>query len=205
MKAVITPRYYDTKVGSFIAVEKKNYVFFEKFGYELHLIPYTGKDIGNYLDEMKPDLVVLAGGYAYYTKEIGKFEKTVVTESLMRKLPIFGICCGMWTINYYFGGTLCHNEEHQCMTESGIDMKKWLHAVNVTNLLKPGNFTENTFHSKSIENLGTGLQPFIVAHDGTVEGLYCEEKRILGVQFHMENKGVSRVLTKRIMKKVQNL
>jgi len=49
--------------------------------------------------------------------------------------------------------------------------------------------------------LGENLNVFLEAHDGEIEGIYNLEKKIIGVQFHMENKGVSENLTKQIMNK----
>lgn len=205
MKIAMTPRFYNSEENNFIVVEKKYYHFLNKFGHHLHLIPFLGKDIGEYLDEIEPDAIIFSGGYAYYTKEIGRFEREVMKQSLKRNLPILGICCGMWTINYYFGGSLKHDATHQCMTESGIDMKKWRHPVTVTEFIKTGKYTVNSFHAKVIERVGSDLRVFISGQDGVVEGFYNEEKRIMGVQFHMENKGVSSSLTKRIMKKFESL
>lgn len=205
MKIAMTPRFYSTETNNFIVVEKKYYPFLSKFGHHIHLIPYMGKNIGEYLDDLKPDAVIFSGGYDYYTKEIGEFENDVMKQSLQRNLPIMGICCGMWTINYYFGGSMIHDKSHQCMTESGIDMKKWRHPVTVNDFVKPGKFKVNSFHDKVIDKLGKDLNVFIRAADGAIEGIYNEEKRIMGVQFHMENKGVSSSLTKRIMKKFEEL
>jgi len=202
----MTPRFYETEENEFIVIEKKYYPFLERFGHQINLIPFMGKALGEYFDELKPDAVIFAGGYKYYTKEIGRFEKDAMKQSLKRNLPILGICCGMWTINYYFGGTLNHDESHQCVTEEGrIDFKKWRHPVSVKDFIEPGQYKVNSFHSKVVDKLGKGLKPFITAHDGTVEGLYNEERRIMGIQFHMENKGVSNGLTKKIMKKFTEL
>ena len=49
------------------------------------------------------------------------------------------------------------------------------------------------------------LQEDIVAEDKTIEGIYNLEKRIIGIQFHMENNGVSENLTTQIMKKFTEL
>jgi putative glutamine amidotransferase len=205
VKIAMTPRFYEADDNEFIVIEKKYYPFLQKYGHEINLIPFMGRDLGDYFDELKPDAVIFAGGYKYYTKEIGKFETDAMKRSIERDLPILGICCGMWSINYFFGGSLSHDESHQCMTDEGIDFKKWRHPVEVTDYIDPGRYKVNSFHSKVIDELGKGLKPFITAADGTVEGLYHEEKRIMGIQFHMENKGVSSGLTKRIMKRFAEL
>ena len=49
------------------------------------------------------------------------------------------------------------------------------------------------------------LRPFIIADDGVIEGAYNLEKKIICVQFHMENKGVSEKLTSNIMSKFLDL
>ena len=48
-----------------------------------------------------------------YTEEIKKFEYSVMKYSLDRNIPILAICCGMWTVNGYFNGTLKFNENHK--------------------------------------------------------------------------------------------
>ena len=49
------------------------------------------------------------------------------------------------------------------------------------------------------------MNKFLIAEDGSIEGIYNLEKRIIGIQFHMENKGVSSSLTKQLMKKFEEL
>ncbi len=206
MKLAITPRYYDTKEHKFIVIERKYYPFFDRFGHQINLIPFMGTDINEYFDMLQPEALVLAGGYKCYTEEIKKFEREVLETALDRKIPILAICCGMWTVNYYFNGTFNYSEKHQCITDTGdIDMKKIIHKLKATDYIKDGHHIVNSFHSKAINKLGKGLKPFLYADDGTIEGVYNEQKRIIGVQFHMENKGCSRRLTKQIMKKFEEL
>ena len=63
----------------------------------------------------------------------------------------------------------------------------------------------SSFPIFKIETLSTsGKFPFTIfleAQDGEIEGIYNLEKKIIGVQFHMENKGVNENLTKQIMNK----
>ena len=59
-----------------------------------------------------------------YTDEIAKFETEVLKETLERKIPILAICCGMWTVNGFFNGTLGFNEAHQSFDGEKIDLKK---------------------------------------------------------------------------------
>ena len=205
MKLAITPRFFENKVEQLISIERKYFPFFQKYGHNLNLIPYIGIKPDEFFDELKPDAIIFAGGYRLYTDDIKTFETEVLRESLKRKLPILAICCGMWTVNYYFNGSLKFDESHQAFVDEKIDVKKMVHSVIATDFIKEGVYKVNTFHSKVIDRLGEGLESFLVAEDKTTEGLYNLEKRIIGVQFHMENKGVSENLTTQIMKKFTEL
>ena len=205
MKRAITPRFYESNVEQLISVEKKYYPFFKKYNHILNLIPFEGISPGEYLDATKPDSVIFAGGYRMYTKEIKNFETEVLKETLKRKIPILAICCGMWTVNAFFGGTLKFNEGHQSFDGEKIDLKKMIHIVEATDLIDKKIYNVNSFHSKVIDKAGKHLNSFLVAEDGTIEGFYNMEKKIIGVQFHMENKGVSEELTEQIMQKFHDL
>jgi gamma-glutamyl-gamma-aminobutyrate hydrolase PuuD len=205
MKLAITPRFFGNEVEQLIAVEKKYYPFFKSFGHHIHMIPFMGIKLTEYFDDLNPDAVVFAGGYRLYTDEINKFEREVLEETLKRKLPILAICCGMWTINNYFNGTLKFNESHQAFDGKKIDTKKWIHSVEATDFIKQKTYDVNSYHSKVIDQLGDGLNKFLISEDSSIEGIYNLEKRIIGIQFHMENKGVSSSLTKQLMKKFEEL
>ncbi len=205
MNIAITPRFYENKIEQLIGIEKKYYHFFNKYGHNINLIPFVGIDIKKYFDQLNPDLIVFAGGYRLYTDEIKKFETTVLEVALNRNLPILGICCGMWTINYYFNGTLKFNEDHQCFDGKRIDLNKRLHKVKAIDLIDKKYYTVNTFHSKVIDNLGSGLKSFLIAEDNTVEGFYNLKERIIGIQFHMENSGVTENLTRQIMQHLNKI
>ncbi len=205
MKLAVTPRFFENNTEQLLGIEKKYYPFFTKHGHNIHLIPFMGIKIGEYFDDLKPDGIVFAGGYRLYTDEIRKLETEVLKESLNRKLPILAICCGMWTVNYYFGGTLKVDESHQAFDGQKIDVKKYIHPVDAIDFIKKGPYKVNSYHSKVIEKVGEGMETFIVANDGTVEGFYNLEKRIIGIQFHMENRGVSGSLTRQLMGKFLQL
>ena len=205
MKIAITPRFFDNGHDQLLAVERKYYPFFEKFNCNIGLVPFSGVSMDQYLESEKPDAVVFAGGYRLYTKEISEFEKQFLHEVLKKKLPILAICCGMWTVNAYFGGNLKFTDNHQCFDGKKIDIKKMIHYVEATDLINKKNYKVNSFHAKSCDKIGDDLKPFLISEDEIVEGFYSIEKKIVGVQFHMENKGVSEDLTDQIMNKFMNL
>ena len=205
MKLAMTPRFYDGGIDQFIAIEKKYYPFFEKFNCNIHLVPFLGIKAEDYLEENKPDAVVFAGGYRLYTEEIKNFESNFLEVCLKKKLPILAICCGMWTVNSYFNGTLKFSEDHQAFDGKKIDIKKMIHYVEAVDFIEKKNYKVNSFHAKSIDKIGINLKPFLFSQDGIVEGFYNLDKKIIGVQFHMENTGVSKDLTEQIMKKFFNI
>ena len=205
MKLAMTPRFYDGGIDQFIAIEKKYYPFFEKFNCNIHLVPFLGIKAEDYLEENKPDAVVFAGGYRLYTDEIKTFETNFMRATVKEKIPILAICCGMWTVNAFFNGNLKFTENHQAFDGKKIDVTKMIHFVEATDLIEKKNYKVNSFHAKSIDKIGDGLTPFLISDDGIIEGFYNLEKRIIGVQFHMENKGVTDHLTTQIMNKFMEL
>ena len=135
-----------------------------------------------------------------YTEEIRDFEFTVMKHSLDRKIPILAICCGMWTVNGYFNGTLKFNENHQGLEGEKLNLKRMIHFVEAEEFVKDGVYKVNSYHSKVIDKLADNFKVFLKSQDGEIEGIYDLEKKIIGVQFHMENKGVEDKLTEQIMK-----
>ena len=195
----MTPRFYETKIDRLISIEQKYYPFFEKHNATLNLVPFSGQPIETYLNENKPDAIIFAGGYRMYTEEIKKFEYSVMKHSLARNIPILAICCGMWTVNGFFNGTLKFNENHQGLEGEKLNLKRMIHFVESNDLIEKGIYKVNSFHSKVIDKLGDNLNVFLKAQDGEIEGVYNLKKKIIGVQFHMENKGVDNKLTEQIM------
>ena len=86
-----------------------------------------------------------------------------------------------------------------------IDISKMIHFVEGIDLVKKKNYKVNSFHAKSLDKIGNDLTPFLMSEDDIVEGIYNLEKKIIGIQFHMENQGVSSELTNQIMEKFANL
>ena len=195
----MTPRFFETKIDRLISIEQKYYPFFEKYNATLNLVPYSGLSVDKYLDQNKPDAIIFAGGYRMYTDEIKKFENLVMKHSIERNIPILAICCGMWTVNGFFNGTLKFNENHQGLDGDKLNLKRMIHFVEANELIKNGTYKVNSFHSKVIDKLGDDLNIFLKSQDGEIEGIYNLDKKIIGVQFHMENKGVDNKLTEQIM------
>ena len=52
-------------------------------------------------------------GHVDTVSKVLKIKKIDKSKVIKFKIPILAICCGMWTVNGYFGGTLKFNENHQ--------------------------------------------------------------------------------------------
>ena len=199
MRIAMTPRFHEGGMDQLMSIEKKYYPFFKEFGHNVHLIPFDGMSADEYADDMKPDAYVFAGGYRLYTPEIREFEKKTLAVALERKTPVFGICCGMFTINAFFGGTLKWTEHHQAFNGKSIDITKMVHHVTGTALVEQKDYKVNSFHPKSVDKMGEGLSDFLMSDDGEIEAFY-NLKKIIATQFHPENEGCTKHLTDQIMK-----
>ena len=199
IKLAFTPRFHSTEIDNLVAIENKYFSFFSKYNAQIYLIPFDDSP-KNFMDSLDFFGVVFAGGYRLYTEEIKKFEQRVLELCLKKNIPILAICCGMWTVNSFFGGNLKFIDDHQAFKEGKVHLDKMLHEV-ISNgtLVQSGKYIVNTFHDKVIDSLGSDLDVFLRTENGEIEGIVNREKKIIGVQFHMENKGVSNSLTNQIM------
>lgn len=212
----VTPRHVENKDGEFLSVERRYLDFWYKYGYNLSVIPFVPdkETIKNYVISHGIKALLIAGGYKYYSSEIQEFEKIVISLALEMELPIFGVCCGLWSINGYFGGKLRWNEDHSKRNFKFISkyfLKKLVgkkhiptHKVIVKDLFN-GEAEVNSYHRKVVDRLGGGLTPFVWAEDGEVEGIYNKEKKILALQFHLEHGSCSEWFEKTYMDQVKSL
>ena len=204
LKIAVTPRHVENKDGSFLSIERRYLDFWSKYGYELSLIPFIqGLNFEKYFEENNIKALLIAGGYKYYSEEIRIFEKKVIDVAIEKNIPVIGVCCGLWSINGYFGGKLKWNEKHSKRNlkylSKAIPMrligKKHIpqHGIKmVGNLMEKREAVVNSFHRKVIDRLGDGLKPFIYSDDGEIEGIYNLDKKIIALQFHLEHGNCSK-------------
>ena len=219
IRIAITPRHIEFNNNSFSRIDRKYVKYWHSYGYELCLIPFTDDvDVGSFLDDLKIKGVLLAGGYNYYSEEIRKFEHKIISAALKIKLPVFGVCCGMWSINGYFGGKLGFCKRHYLSKYnlkfivpyilSRLVGKKFSpnHKIKlVGNLIGGGEYKVNTHHRKCIDKLGKDIVPFANAPDGIIEGIFHKNKKIVGVQFHFERRNCDKAFEKKYMAYVRKL
>lgn len=165
----------------------------KKVGFEV----YYGED---YSSTYECDCLLLPGGgdiasRFYNQKETACFD---VDESfdlktfswlawfVEKKKPVLGICKGMQYINVWFGGSL-----HQDIKNHSCPNEKFVHQIEI----RPKTFLfqifgkslkVNSSHHQSIQKLGENIKEIAVCHDGTIEAIMHEDKRIFGFQWHPE-------------------
>lgn len=111
---------------------------------------------------------------------------TEILPSLIGRIPIFGICRGLQTLNVVLGGTL---RQHLFKHPYSKVPNEHTHQVyNPNNPTKPIGWV-NSFHHQCIKQLAPGLTLKLVAHDGTPEAISNAEARIFAVQWHPERLG----------------
>ncbi len=131
------------------------------------------------------------------SKERTRFELELVRRARRVRLPTFGICLGMQTINVALGGSLYQDIPSQYQTE--LDHRqdsprgKLVHTVNVSGgsrlhgLLGCEQLHVNSIHHQAVRRIGDGLKVCALSPDGIVEGLESSDDQFLvSVQWHPE-------------------
>ena len=77
------------------------------------LIPNLLKNPVEYLDSLKPDLLLLTGGESLgQNLKRDETEIALLKHAIVTQLPIFGVCRGFQLINKYFKGTNTQVDGH---------------------------------------------------------------------------------------------
>lgn len=95
------------------------------------------------------------------------------------KIPIFGICRGLQTINVMRGGTLYQDIDHPV---SGFESQA-VHDVFIPEEKKPL-MRVNSFHHQAIDVVGEGLRVELISGDGYIEAISGDN--LFAVQWHPE-------------------
>ncbi|MBI3890652.1 MAG: gamma-glutamyl-gamma-aminobutyrate hydrolase family protein [Candidatus Wallbacteria bacterium] len=132
------------------------------------------------------------------SKERTQFEIELARRARKRRVPTFGICLGMQTINVAMGGDLYQDIPSQYETD--LDHRQdrngrgaLAHAVTITGgtklhgMLGREEVMVNSIHHQAVRRIGEGLRVCAVSPDGIVEGLEGEDDPFLvSVQWHPE-------------------
>lgn len=148
-------------------------------------IPNLGTEVTQFVDWWELDGFVLTGG-----NDVGTCPRRDATEralldlALQRDLPVLGVCRGLQMIQTYWGGVL-----DSCESDRHVNAQ---HAVQFRNCLAgcplPVEGTVNSYHRQVIraDKLASGLTPFALADDGTVEGVTIPGRKVVAIMWHPE-------------------
>jgi putative glutamine amidotransferase len=186
-----------TVKNDMVGTHEDYYSWIEQFGTPVIIAP-----VNSIASLPSIDALVLPGGADIEQKRYSHFPSLLVNPSdpflehfdsvvlpkLIGKLPIFGICRGLQTLNVAMGGTLCKHLWKHPMSVSKTSMTHgvWSYGYdNKKDYPKPL-FMVNSFHHQAIGRVADNISVELVAHDGTIEAISCNEKKFFGVQWHPE-------------------
>jgi putative glutamine amidotransferase len=114
---------------------------------------------------------------------------TQILPNLVGRMPIFGICRGLQTLNVLFGGTLQNIWWNHGYSNFETDN---CHKVETNEKTKElAEFGVNSFHHQGIKKLATNFTVEATyiknkTKDGIIEAISDYSKRIFAVQWHPE-------------------
>ncbi len=128
---------------------------------------------------MKPDALCLSPGPGT-PADSGVCRELV--RSLMREVPMLGVCLGMQVMNEALGGSTIHaplpvHGKTSVVTHSGEGILRGL----------PSPFVAARYHSLCLGNVAPGLQVCAQTDDGVIMGIRHQTLPLFGVQFHPES------------------
>ena len=118
------------------------------------------------------------------------FDKYKLPEYIEAKVPVFGICRGLQTLNVHYGGTLYQHADHPFYSSKERD--DLVHAVAIFNKegKKTMTFKVNSLHHQTIKKLADCFNVTLRCDDKddrrSVEGIRHKELKIAAVQYHPE-------------------
>ncbi|MBW1643730.1 MAG: aminodeoxychorismate/anthranilate synthase component II [Deltaproteobacteria bacterium] len=149
------------------------------------------------IDTMKPKGIVISPGP-------GRPESAGISVSVINhfsgKIPILGVCLGLQSIAYAFGGKIISANKimHGKTSTITADSQKLYHGID-----KP--FTAMRYHSLAVSRneLPDCLQISAESEDGEIMGLRHMEHTTEGVQFHPES--IMTPIGKRLLRNFINI
>ena len=131
----------------------------------------------HWLKKVNPSGIILSGGDDYGAYKIrDKNEIRIIRWSILKKIPMLGICRGMQIINKYFGGTKIKIKNHTGKKHKILgDHCKFRKNVN--------SFHNWGFNKK---NISGKFHIKSMAEDKTIESIKHKKYNINGIMWHPE-------------------
>lgn len=155
-------------------------------------IPNIGEGVEALLQALPLSGLILSGG-----DDWGTFPERDATETALfhwaerHHLPILGVCRGAQVLNLLRGGSIAPGFGNaHIRTRHAVYPRRCAGAPPW-----PASPLEvNSYHACGIrqEDLASGLTPWAVAGDGTVEGFCSADGRITGIIWHPEREAAAR-------------
>jgi gamma-glutamyl-gamma-aminobutyrate hydrolase PuuD len=143
----------------------------------------------SWLNEMKPDGIVLSGGGNIYKKSLRFFiEKLLIKYSLSKSISILGICRGMQAIVVNYGGAL----------------KKIKNHVNTSHYIysNKNKIKVNSYHKFAVPKCPRNFEILYKSKEEHIESLKHKSKNIYGWMWHPERGSFSKEFHKKNFKKI---
>lgn len=158
-------------------------IFLEKLDVYPLLVPNSISNVKEFLDEMKPNAIILSGG-----ENIGEnperdlIESSLIEYGINNNLPILGVCRGMQILNHYFGGSISSSKN-----KNHVDTN---HLIKTNQRLgSKNNVQVNSFHDNIILKTDLSKNFEILAEcesDQTIEAIVNKKSLLVGVMWHPE-------------------
>lgn len=136
--------------------------------------------------------------YVPVTRERFEFDRKLVHDVLLRRIPMLAVCYGAQLVNLMLGGdiiqdipdmvpdahrhqsdTAAEDHTHDLIIEEGSRLHK---------IFKGNKGRINSVHHQAVKTVGSGLKVTARAPDGIIEAIEAEDPKhyLLGLQWHPE-------------------
>lgn len=151
--------------------------FLQACGYLPFPVPNVIEDLESYLNEARPDGILLTGGNSLVgcggnAPERDRTDEQILDWSIKNLVPVYGFCRGMQSILSYFGVKL-----EQVRGHAGT-----YHNVSG----EWGERKVNSYHNQAAMQAGTQLIVTAAGEDGVVEAVRHKEYPIMAGMWHPE-------------------
>lgn len=146
-------------------------------------LPNTGRKITAYAQRMGVTALLLSGGEDWgLFAERDETEESLFAWAMAKAYPVLGVCRGAQVINRLLGGRLSPCANHAACRHKIVFRDNFRTG--------PPDIEVNSFHKHCIGALAHCLADFAMAEDGSVEGFYNQDKKILGIMWHPEREKI---------------